>query len=92
MLSPPQTAAPDGDGTGQVASAPPAEDSVYALRGAPGPWRQAGASREDFDRDARICIDASNEARANAAPGEGSPAAYAAFLDCMTERRWTRGA
>ncbi len=45
----------------------PGAEAVYALRGAPGSWRQAGASRENFDRDARGCIDESNDTRVSAA-------------------------
>ena len=90
--APSQSAAPDGNGASPLALAPPAPDAVYLLRGAPGPWGRAGASREAFDRDVRGCVGVSNDARTSAVPGQGSPAAYASFLDWMVGLGWTRDA
>ena len=90
--APSQSAAPDGNGASPVALAPPAPAAVYLLRGAPGPWGRAGAGREAFDRDVRRCVRVSNDSRSSAAPGQGSPAAYASFLDCMVGLGWTRDA
>ena len=90
--APSQSAALDGNGASPVASAPPAPDAVYLLRGAPGPWGQAGAGPAAFNRDVRRCVRVSNDARTSAVPGQGSPAAYASFLDCMDGLGWTRGA
>lgn len=76
-----------------VVSAPPqsTRPGVFSGEGLPGPWWQRGASRDDFDRDQRSCRARSTEARDRAVE-DRSDAAYRAFLDCMVELAWTRGA
>ena len=78
---------------GSVDSGPP--DIVvripYSLQGVPGPWWRDNAMHEDFEVDQRACRAVSTAARKAASGDDRNDAAYRAFLDCMTERSWTRG-
>jgi hypothetical protein len=78
------------DGATTVAST--VAPAAFWLYGAPGPWHRSGATQADFDRESRACREASVEAREAALPDERNARAYQAFLECMTERRWSRGA
>lgn len=78
--------------TPDVSTAGPIEVRVpYELHGIPGPWWRDNASQADFDRDMWTCRTESKQARADATPETRKDVAYRAFLDCMTERTWTRG-
>lgn len=75
----------------EVSAPPPSTDtSVYSGEGLPGPWWQRGSTREDFDRDQRLCRKHSSDAR-EAAEDDRDDAAYRTFLDCMAELAWLRG-
>jgi len=74
------------------AEAVPMLPVAYGMEGVPGPWWRHGALRADFDRDLRTCRDRSSEARRSAPADARLDAAYRAFLDCMVERGWARGA
>jgi hypothetical protein len=65
---------------------------AYSMEGVPGPWWRDGAARADFDRDLRTCREHSTEARLTADPDARRDAAYRAFLGCMAELEWKRGA
>lgn len=63
----------------------------YSGHGYPGPWWRDNAMHEDFDDDQAACQTASKAAR-KAATENRRELAHRAFLDCMHERGWTRGA
>jgi hypothetical protein len=85
----------EGTSHGEIADvaapAPAAPSAFNGGDGVPGPWWRHGASREEFNSDLVDCRGRSVEARSNAS--EDPPdAAYRAFLACMSELAWSRGA
>jgi hypothetical protein len=83
-------AEPPPSGGSTAAAAPPAP--AFSVYGLPGPWWRAGAGQEEFDQESRACRRKSSEARALPGGLDPSDAAYRAFLDCMLEHGWNRGA
>ena len=76
---------------GDVSAPVPERPSAFVVEGVPAPWWRKGAGRTDFEVDLRTCRDRSAAARKSAS--EDPPdAAYRAFLTCMGELAWTRGA
>lgn len=69
-----------------------ADSAWFTKYGLPGPWSRDGATRAAFEDETDTCLRLSNGARADAPQGEGNDAAYRAFLDCMADKGWTRGA
>ncbi len=64
---------------------------AFSSEGIPGPWWQAGATRDHFERDLRTCRDRSTAARHAAEPGTTQATAYRSFLECMIGHAWNRG-
>ena len=72
---------------------PDASDPGFLLLGASLiPWARPGATREQFEHDARACLDASTASRRTVSADLEAEKAYDTFQRCMSEQGWSSAA